>query len=123
MVKINPHTKKLRSKSHVKNGDTSGVEVNLKLLKKQAKQEIEKAGDLNLLNEVFKKYLGKRGKLTAVLRSLEKLPKAKRIKLGKEANELKKFLQKSFAQKKATLTEVSADKEDWIDISQVLKFN
>jgi len=93
------------------------IKVNLKLLKKQAQKEIKAARDLKGLNEVFKKYLGKKGELNLVLRSLEKLPKKKRVKVGSEANEIKKFLQENFAQKKSAFVETTADKEEWIDIT------
>ncbi len=97
------------------------VKINLKLLKKRAQDEIKRAGDLKLLNEVFKKYLGKKGELTLVLRSLEKLPKAKRVKVGKEANEIKNFLRVQFDQKAAAIKEKAkkeAEEKEWIDITQ-----
>ena len=92
--------------------------INLKLLKKQAQREINRAGDLKFLNEIFKKYLGKRGELTLVLRSLERMPKAKRAKVGKEANELKTFLREKFEQKKFSFAKATEDKEEWIDVTQ-----
>ncbi len=79
--------------------------INLKILQKQAQKAIEKAKDLKELNQVFKKYLGKKGELTWVLRSLEKLPKAKRVEIGKEANELKNSLRIQFDQKARDLKE------------------
>lgn len=94
--------------------------INLKTLQKQAKKEIVIAKDLKELNQVFKKYLGKKGKLTRVLRSLEKLPKAKKIKIGREANELKNFLRIQFDQKARDLKEKiqkEAEQIEWIDIT------
>ena len=35
--------------------------------------------------------MGKQGKLTLILRSLEKMPKKQRQKIGSQANELKNF--------------------------------
>jgi len=96
------------------------VKIDLKLLKNQAKKEVERAGDLQRLNEVFKKYLGKQGELTFVLRSLSKLPKAKRTRVGKEANEIKNFLQIQFDKRVAELKEKfqrRAEEKEWIDIS------
>jgi len=92
--------------------------INLKLLKKQAQREINRARDLKFLNEDFKKYLGKRGELTLVLRSLERMPKAKRAKVGKEANELKTFLREKFEQKKFSFAKATEDKEEWIDVTR-----
>jgi len=96
------------------------AKINLKLLKKQAQKEIERAGDLKLLNEVFKKYLGKGGELTLVLRSLEKLPKAQRIKVGREANEIKNFLTIQFDKKTREIkqkVQKEAEEKEWLDIT------
>lgn len=94
--------------------------INLKSLKTQAKKEIEKVKNLKELNEVFNKYLGKKGELTLVLRSLEKFPKTKRIKIGKEANELKNLIKIQFDQKIREIKEnvgKSAEEAEWIDIT------
>ncbi|MDP1538946.1 MAG: phenylalanine--tRNA ligase subunit alpha [bacterium] len=96
------------------------VKISLKTLKNKAKKEIEKIKDLKGLNEVFNKYLGKKGELTLILRSLGKLPKAKRIKIGKAANELKNLLRVEF-DKKSQETKEKIQKEtegrEWIDIT------
>jgi len=96
------------------------VKISLKLLKKQAKSEIERAGDLKLLNEVFKRYLGKEGELTLALRSLTKLPKAQRVKVGKEANGIKNFLAIEFDKKTGEIKErlqKEAEEKEWLDIT------
>lgn len=96
------------------------VKIDLKLLKIKAQNEIKKAQDLKGLNDVFKKYLGKKGELTQVLKSLEKLPKAKRVKIGKGANELKNFLRIKFDQKAQEIKEKvkkEAEEKEWIDIT------
>jgi phenylalanyl-tRNA synthetase alpha chain len=96
------------------------AKINLKLLKKRAQSEIKKAQDLKGLNEVFNKYLGKKGELTLILGSLEKLPKAKRIKIGSQVNKLKDFLKIKFNQR-ATQIKEKIEKEteakEWFDIS------
>ncbi|OIO50289.1 MAG: phenylalanine--tRNA ligase subunit alpha [Parcubacteria group bacterium CG1_02_44_65] len=94
--------------------------INLKKLKIDAKNEIEKAKDLEQLNMVFKKYLGKQGELTQVLRSLEKLSKEKRAKIGKDANELKKFLKLLFEQKTQAFKEKvkkETEEKEWLDVT------
>ena len=94
------------------------VKISLKTLKNQAQNEIKKATELKELNEIFKKYLGKRdGELTQILRSLEKLPKAKRVKIGREANELKNFLREKMEQTKSSFVKTTEDKEEWLDIT------
>ena len=96
------------------------AKINLKLLKKQAKKEIEKSEDLSVLNDAFKLYLGKEGRLTQVLKSLEKLPKAKKVKIGKEANQLKNFLRIQFDQKSQKIKEKiekEAEEKEWLDVT------
>ncbi len=97
------------------------VKINLKTLKIKVQKELEKTGDLKELNEIFNKYLGKgKGELTLVLRSLGKLPKAEKIKIGREANDLKKILRIQFDQKEKSLKEKlhkEAEEREWIDVS------
>jgi phenylalanyl-tRNA synthetase alpha chain len=55
------------------------------------------------------------------LRSLKKLKKEKRIIVGKEANQLKKFIEKRIAEKTRKLQEksrIKAPKEEWFDITR-----
>lgn len=94
--------------------------MSLPKLKQVVLNEIKQAKDLNTLENVFKKYLGKKGELTQILRSLEKLPKEKRVKVGKVANELKNFLKLKFDQKAKELKEKikkETEKKEWIDIT------
>ncbi len=95
------------------------LKIDLKLLKKQAEKEIDSAGNAELLNEVLKKYLGKKGELTLVLRSLVKLSKDERKKIGSEANELKVFLKQKIEKEleKMRLTGSSVNESEWIDIT------
>ena len=96
------------------------AKINLKTFKIKAQNEIETAKDLKELNEIFKKYLGKKGQLTQVLRSLEKLPKSKRVKIGQEANQLKNFLKIKFAEIAQEIKEKvrkEVEEKEWIDIT------
>ncbi len=96
--------------------------MSLETIKIEAQKAIGEAPDLKTLQEVFKKYLDKKGELTQVLRSLEGMPKAERAKIGKEANDLKVFLQKKIEEKKSSLADSSrfageAGKEEWLDVT------
>ena len=96
------------------------TKIDLKTLRKKAQKEIEEAGDLKLLNEVFKRYLGKEGELTFVLRSLEKLPKEQRIKVSREANEIKSFLGFQFNKRTQKIKEKlqkETEAKEWIDVT------
>jgi len=92
----------------------------LKLLKNQAVKDIKIVKNLKDLDGLFKKYLGKKGQITLILRSLKNLSKIKRAKIGKAANELKDFL-KTELNKKAQNIESKAKKKtkkgEWIDVT------
>jgi len=96
------------------------AKTSLKTLKIRAQSEIKTVKDLKELNEIFKKYLGKKGELTQVLHSLEKLSGTKRIKIGQEANQLKNFLKIKFDQKAQEIKEKvrkEVEEKEWIDIT------
>ncbi|TET84154.1 MAG: phenylalanine--tRNA ligase subunit alpha, partial [Candidatus Nealsonbacteria bacterium] len=96
------------------------AKIDLKTLQNRAENEIKTTKDLKELNEIFKKYLGKKAELTQVLHSLEKLPKAKRVKIGQQANQLKNFLKIKFGQKAQELKEKvrkEVEEKEWIDIT------
>jgi len=85
----------------------------LKNIKKEALEEIKKAQNLEELNNIYKKYLGrKEGKLTKVLRSLKELSEKKRAEVGKRANKLKDLLAEEFKEKEREFQkEVETKKE------------
>jgi len=92
----------------------------IKEIKERIEKEIAKTRELKKLDEIFKKYLGKKGEITWILKLLKKLPKEKRAKIGREANELKNFLKIKFDQKAEEIKEKikrEADEKEWIDIS------
>jgi len=91
--------------------------IDLKSLKNKAEKEIEKTKDLKSLNEVFSKYLGKKGELVLILRSLKKLPKAKKAKIGKEANEIKNFIKQKIKEKTEKARLIGAKEDEWLDVT------
>jgi phenylalanyl-tRNA synthetase alpha chain len=66
--------------------------MDIKELKNRAQEEIKSARDLDALNKIFKRYLGKQGKLTSILRSLKNLPDKQRKEQGRIANQIKQEL-------------------------------
>ena len=88
--------------------------MDLKDLKKRAEKDIATAQDLEVLNEISKKYLGKKGEITLVLRSLKDLPIAERKKQGQLANQIKNELEQAINNKDF---EVKEDNKDRIDIT------
>jgi phenylalanyl-tRNA synthetase alpha chain len=93
----------------------------LKLLKIRAKKEIEKARDLKEVNDVFKRYLGKKGEISQVLNTLKKLPKRERAKRGSEINKLKILLKGLFEKKKREIEErleKGLKEKEWVDVTR-----
>jgi len=97
------------------------AKFDLKNLKIKAKKEIEKAKSLKDLDDIFRKYLGKKGKITLPLRSLKKLSLRERKKIGKEANLIKRILQIDFQERSKELKkkiELEELKKAKIDITR-----
>ncbi len=88
-------------------------------LKEKAKKEIKEARDLEGLEKAFKKYLGRKGELTGILRSLKDLPKEERKKRGQSANQIKKEIGSLLAEKRAVMVGKggASAREDWIDVT------
>ena len=95
--------------------------MDLKKLKITAEKEIKKAKSLKTLDEIFKKYLGKKGKVAEVFADLKKLSAKERKKSGKEANlakvEIEKMLKERTEELKKELIKLKVKKEN-IDITR-----
>ena len=92
--------------------------TDLPKLKKAALAEIKRCETAEKLDEIRKKYLGKKGKLTLVLRSLKNLPKEEKIETGKKANQAKQEMMKLLKEKEGELkSSAGAPQSDWIDIT------
>jgi len=96
--------------------------MNLKNLKIKAEKEVKQAKNLKELDGVFKKYLGKKGEITQILRSLKNLPEKERKKKGKLANQIKQEIEKGVETKRKKLQvsiRQSADKlqEERVDVT------
>jgi phenylalanyl-tRNA synthetase alpha chain len=79
--------------------------MNLKSLQNKIQKEIKKAEDLKELDQIFQRYLGKKGKISLLLKNLKKLPKGKRKEKGKELNLLKEFIEKEIEEKEKEIKE------------------
>ena len=78
----------------------------LKDLRTQALDELNKVGNPRELEVWRVRHLGKKSNLTKILRSLANLPLEERRKKGAQANEVKKTLELSLEEKKQLLQEV-----------------
>jgi phenylalanyl-tRNA synthetase alpha chain len=86
-------------------------------IKKSAFKDVKEAGNLEALENLRVKYLGRRGALTAILKSLKDLGEKEKREIGGGANEFKKELEdligrKSGDLKKAALIEAGPGKID-----------
>jgi phenylalanyl-tRNA synthetase alpha chain len=71
----------------------------------KALDELNQVGELKELESWRVHHLGKKGKLTQILRALASLPLEERRKTGARANEIKAALESSLAEKKQSLEE------------------
>jgi phenylalanyl-tRNA synthetase alpha chain len=73
----------------------------IKNIKKEAEREIEEAQDILSLDNLWKKYLGrKEGKMNAILRGIKDLPSDQRPQIGALANQVSRKLQDKINQAK-----------------------
>jgi len=90
--------------------------VALDKIKEEALSELEKASDEESIIALNVKYLGRKGELTLFLRNISKLPVEERPVAGKQANIVKKELEKSFKDVQKKLASSAMEKEG-IDIT------
>lgn len=76
---------------------------NLKELTDKAIQQVDKADELSVLDQVRVDYLGKKGEITALLKTLGKLSKDERPKAGAKINEAKQQVEERIKTRKADL--------------------
>ncbi len=86
--------------------------MELKQIGKKAFKEIDKVKNLSDLEQFRIKYLGRKGELTAILRSLKGLPTTKRKKTGAEANKLKKELELQISNQKSRIVKQEIRKKE-----------
>lgn len=72
------------------------MEKTLKKIKEEAEKAIQAATDLNVLKEIEVEFLGRKGKLTEILKGLKDLAQEKKKEVGKLSNEIKTTLKETF---------------------------
>lgn len=100
------------------------VEQKIKELTEICKQEIEKAEDLNALNEIRVKYLGKKGEIKNLLKNLSSLDKEERPKMGQLLNEKRVYIENTLEEKIKKIersNELNKIEEERIDVTANLK--
>lgn len=92
----------------------------LNSIKLSAESELQNAADLNALETLRVKYLGKKGELTAVMKGMGKLSKEERPVIGQLANKVRSGIESALEEKKKTLTELAKEmklKAETIDVA------
>lgn len=88
-------------------------------LREKSLKEIAQAKDLRQLEEIYRQYLGRKGELTKVLRSLKEMSEKERKNKGRLANQIKKEIDAAIKSKAEKLFgQAKLVKErGWIDVS------
>ncbi len=87
------------------------MEQELKNLEQEALQALTQIQKLDELKNLFTEYLGRKGRLTQILRGVKKLPADQKPIIGKLSNTVKTNLEKSFEEKQNTLEQSKLDKD------------
>ncbi len=98
----------------------------LKAIREQAMAEIKNAGALEKLNDVRVKFLGKKGELTTVLKSMKDVAPEDRPKVGQMVNETRQAIEAFLEETKASLAKQARElklKAEVIDVTLPAKKN
>lgn len=87
-------------------------------VKNEALSLIISASDRSELEDIKIDYLGKKGKFTALLKTIPKLPLNVRPELGRLANEVKTAIEDAFQTRALALSrETESEEGEWIDVT------
>ncbi|NLC06833.1 MAG: phenylalanine--tRNA ligase subunit alpha [Syntrophomonadaceae bacterium] len=92
----------------------------LRKIQAEAEEMIKTAIDLPALNEIRVRYLGKKGELTQVLRGMGRLSAEERPLVGKQANEVRDYLEEQIQSKTRQIKEQEKTKklrEEALDVT------
>ncbi len=90
----------------------------LEKIEKQADKELEKVKDIKSLKEIKIKFLGRKGVLTNILRSIKDVAKEKRAEIGSEANNIKKQIEEKIKEAKNRIdAQKVIDEDSHLDVT------
>ncbi len=89
----------------------------IELAEKNFKLEIDSVVDLEKLEEVRIKFLGRKGLFTELFEEFKQLPKEEKPKYGQVLNKAKSSAQKSFDELKNKLESSEAEDKEYIDLT------
>ena len=96
------------------------MRTKLEQIRKEAQDALEKLNVLNELDSFRIEFLGKKGKLTQILRGKGSLPPEERPKIGQMANEIRAYLEQEIERKPRQLEEAALNqrlKDEAIDVT------
>ena len=86
-------------------------------LREEVKERLDSADSIQSIVDTKVEYLGKKGKLTDILKEMGKLSAEERPKMGKVANEIRDYLEGSIEEKMTELKEAekqaTIEKDTW----------
>lgn len=91
--------------------------IDIEKIRESALEEIAAAGRCEELDAVSTRYLGRKGAVTGFLRNISNFPERERPAAGKQANQVKRFLEKALAEAAARIESRGAVEEEGIDVS------
>jgi len=94
------------------------VKQDLESLKNKALEELAECQSADHLANLETTYLGKKGELTAILKSLGKVPPEERKELGQLANSIKSALQSEFTARREELLDSLAGSGEKLDLTR-----
>ena len=102
------------------------IRENLEKIKEEALQQIKDAGALDALNDVRVNILGKKGELTAVLKSMKDVAAEERPKVGALVNETRDQIEQALDEARKQLEKAAMNeklKSETIDVTLPAKTN
>jgi phenylalanyl-tRNA synthetase alpha chain len=92
----------------------------IQVLFEEGKESLEKSSSIEELEKNQHLFLGKKGKLTALLRNLSEIPKEERPRVGQEANRAKEALEALYTQRRQALKNAEIQErleKEWVDFT------
>jgi phenylalanyl-tRNA synthetase alpha chain len=89
-------------------------------IENSAKEELEKVSSVDDFENIKIQFLGRKGPLSAILRTVKDLPEDERRRVGDAANQLREDLEVLFSQKEKDVRKKTIEdslKKEWIDTS------
>lgn len=92
----------------------------LKKIEQSAQEELARVSDPARFEDLKIQFLGRKGALSAILRTVKDLPEQERRNIGEKANRLRVHLEEIFAEKERQLKRGVVEeslKKEWVDVS------